>query len=102
MIKIRRGNNVVKVSKKEYENKFKKYGYKIVNEGKEATKKQETERKQNENVVEVIDVDTIPIAEMTKEQLKEYAKKHNIDTTGAQNATQARKMIQKAVRERNA
>lgn len=100
MVTVRKGNKVVTVSKNAFEHLFKKHGYRPVTARKEKNIKEEHNKtEQNEN--QEVDIDTIPISEMTKEQLKEYAKKHNIDTTGAQNATQARKMIQKAVREGN-
>ena len=38
-------------------------------------------------------------SEMSKEQLAEYAKEHNIDTSSARNVREARQIIQKAIRE---
>ena len=45
------------------------------------------------------EVETVPISEMNKEQLAEYAKEHNIDTSSARNVREARQVIQKAIRE---
>lgn len=102
MVTAKRGQHVVKVSKHSYETLFCNKGYRIVGE-EEA--KQETdmidigEFEEEEEEEEVHEVETIPISEMNKEQLAEYAKEHNIDTSGARNVREARQIIQKAIRE---
>lgn len=103
MVTARRGQHTVKVSKRSYETLFRNKGYRIVGE-EEA--KQETDmiatgefEEEEEEEEEVHEVETIPISEMNKEQLAEYAKEHNIDTSGARNVREARQVIQKAIRE---
>lgn len=101
MVVARKGKHQVKVSKSSYETLFKDKGYKLVGEEKKSTTSMmdedfdeeiETEQKQEE-------VETVPISEMSKEQLAEYAKEHNIDTSSARNVREARQIIQKAIRE---
>lgn len=102
LVTIIKGNNVHRVSTKQYENIFKKLGYSIVGQEKPETvdKVEETEAKEEqEEIVTEEDADTVPISEMSKAQLMQFAKVHNIDTRGARNVTEARKIIQKAVRE---
>lgn len=100
MVTARRGQHTVKVSKRSYETLFCNKGYRIVGE-EEA--KQETDMigtgEFEEEAEEEHEVETIPISEMNKEQLAEYAKEHNIDTSGARNVREARQVIQKAIRE---
>ena len=94
MVKIMKGEHAVKVSRRSYETMFKQNGYVIVDETEQNIDDFETEE-------EVVDdsVDTIPISEMNKEQLAEYATKHNIDTTKAKNVREARQIIQKAIQQ---
>lgn len=99
-VEIVRGNAVLKVTEKQYENMYKKLGYKLLN------KTQKEQKLEQKTVVENVEeesenIETIPISEMNKHQLQEYARKHNIDTRNARNVTEARKIIQKAVRESN-
>lgn len=102
MVTIVKGNNVHRVSTKQYENIFKKLGYVIVGqdspEQKDTVEETEAKKEQKEDVAEE-DTDAVPISEMSKAQLMQFAKAHNIDTRGARNVTEARKIIQKAVRE---
>ena len=103
MVTARRGQHIVRVSKHSYETLFRNKEYRIVEDEKEVKPKQETDM----NVGQVVDygelekqeVETVPISEMNKEQLAEYAKEHNIDTSGARNVREARQIIQKAIRE---
>lgn len=102
MVTIVKGNNVHRVSTKQYENIFKKLGYVIVGQDKqesEDTVKETEVKEEREEIVTEEDADTVPISEMNKAQLMQFAKAHNIDTRGARNVTEARKIIQKAVRE---
>ena len=94
MVKIMKGEHTVKVSRRSYETMFKQNGYVIVDETEQNIDDFETEE-------EVVDdsVDTIPISEMNKEQLAEYATKHNIDTSKAKNVREARQIIQKAIQQ---
>lgn len=95
MVNIMKGEHTVKVSRNSYETMFKKNGYVIVDETKQNIDDIEAE----EETVEDDSVDTIPISEMNKEQLAEYATKHNIDTSKAKNVREARQIIQKAIQQ---
>lgn len=98
-----KGSHVVKVSRRSYETSFKKMGYRILGDesGYENLKNKEVdvEKEEQEQEQEEEMIETIPISEMNKEQLAEYAKEHNIDTSGARNVREARQIIQKAIRE---
>lgn len=100
MVTARRGQHTVKVSKHSYETLFRRKGYRIVDDGK-YTEVPDSDEKQAVDYVESEEqeVETVPISEMNKEQLAEYAKEHNIDTSSARNVREARQIIQKAIRE---
>lgn len=98
--------NTIKVSRKTYEHLYKNKGYVLVDDNgvqiREDTHEDvidETEFAEPEQVEQ--EVDEIPISEMNSAQLKQFAKEHNIDTSSANNVKEARRIIQKAVREGN-
>lgn len=98
-VKARRGDHVVKVSRKSFETMYKNHGYVLEGQNR---KPQKEEKKQEviEEVEEATEeVEETPISDMTKEQLAEFAKAHNIDTSAARNVGEARKIVQKAIRE---
>lgn len=95
MVNIMKGEHTVKVSRNSYETMFKKNGYVIVDE----TEQNIDGIVEDEQIEEDDSVDTIPISEMNKEQLAEYATKHNIDTSKAKNVREARQIIQKAIQQ---
>lgn len=95
MVNIMKGEYTVKVSRQSYETMFKKNGYIIVDE----TEQNIDDIVEDEQIEEDDSVDTIPISEMNKEQLMEYAEKHNIDTSKAKNVREARQIIQKAIQQ---
>jgi len=95
MVNIMKGEHTVKVSRQSYETMFKKNGYVIVDE----TEQNIDDIVEDEQIEEGDSVDTIPISEMNKEQLMEYAEKHNIDTSKAKNVREARQIIQKAIQQ---
>ena len=95
MVNIMKGEHTVKVSRNSYETMFKKNGYVIVDE----TEQNIDDIVEDEQIEEDDSVDTIPISEMNKEQLAEYATKHNIDTSKAKNVREARQVIQKAIQQ---
>lgn len=98
MVVAQRGQRFIKVSRRAYETMFRDKGYRIVQDDDEPKKvMNETEGFVEEP--EEKEVDKIPVAEMNKEQLAEYAKEHNIDTSAARNVREARQIIQKAMRE---
>ena len=94
--------NKLKVTMKQYENKYKRLGY-MIDGG--SMKTEEVEEPEHEVVEQNIieedseDIESIPISEMNKEQLAEYATKHNIDTSKAKNVREARQIIQKAIQQ---
>lgn len=99
-VTVERLGKRTRIPKKTYEKKFKRLGYKLISEDKaemEETKDEVTEEvdetEQND------ELETTPISEMNKEQLVAFAKKHNIDTRSAKNVTEARKIIQKHIRD---
>ena len=100
MVTARRGQHTVKVSKHSYETLFRNKGYRIV-EDKKGAVILDTDEEQivDYEESEEQEVETVPISEMNKEQLAEYAKEHNIDTSSARNVREARQIIQKAIRE---
>ena len=99
-VTVERLGKRTRIPKKTYEKKFKKLGYKLVSEDK--TEMEETKDEVTEYVDETEqndELETTPISEMNKEQLVAFAKKHNIDTRSAKNVTEARKIIQKHIRD---
>ncbi len=99
-LKIARGSRITKVSRSQYENIYKKLGYRIIEEYNSELTNEENEEPEEETENEAEeDIESIPISEMTKEQLAAYALKHNIDTKGARNVSEARRIIQRANRE---
>lgn len=91
MVHIRRGKEQIKVSGKTYEHIYKPMGYRIVkNHGEDkAVKNGKGEGGQFD----------VPISEMTKEQLREFADAHGIDTSGARNLKEAQRIVRDALRE---
>lgn len=101
MITAKKGDSIIKVSKRSFETMFKDKGYAIVSD--EATEKVENVIEEPIVEEEVVKTETeeTPISEMNKEQLMEYAKEHGIDTSKARNVREARQIIQKVIREKN-
>jgi hypothetical protein len=95
-----KGKNEIKVSEKAFENVFKQKGYVLKHSAQKVVKVDEAEIDEHEETKTEgeIDLDTIPISDMNKEQLMQYAKEHNIDTKGAKNVSDARRIIQAAKR----
>ena len=100
MVTARKGDSIIKVSKRSFETMFKDKGYMLVSD--EATEKVETVAEPSiEEEVVGVETEETPISEMNKEQLMEYAKEHGIDTSRARNVREARQIIQKAIRDKN-
>lgn len=100
MVTAIRNGHKIKVSRSAYETLFKPKGYKEVSRRFETVSEAVDEPKEVESdVKEEVDINEIPISEMTKTQLMQYAQAHGIDTSGANNVAQARKIIQRHVRE---
>ena len=99
MIHARRGDHVVKVSQKMFDNILKDCGYELCG--------QETCSPVANTDIEDFDlpvdntsaddvIETTPISEMNKEMLIEYANRHNIDFTDITTVKEMRKAIQEA------
>lgn len=104
MLTIKKGDIITKVSRQSYEKIFKRRGYKVIGDDApktEATQesKQEPEAEAVTEIEQPVDVDEIPVSEMTKEQLAEFATKHGIDTSAARNVREARQAVQKWIRD---
>lgn len=101
MVTARKGDSIIKVSKRSFETMFKDKGYAIVSD--EATEKVENVIEEPIVEEEVVKTETeeTPISEMNKEQLMEYSKEHGIDTSKARNVREARQIIQEVIREKN-
>ena len=94
--------NMLKVTMKQYENKYKRLGYMIVGSSMKTEEVEEPEHEVVEqNIIEEDseDIESMPISEMNKEQLMRFAKVHNINTKSAKNVAEARRIIQRAVKE---
>lgn len=105
MVEAYKGKRRIRVSRNAFENIFKKQGYEEVTPvvAKEQPILGEEQEKGFSEVADETepDVETIPISDMNKEQLMQYAKEHNIDTKGAKSVADARKIIQAEVKRRN-
>ena len=106
MLTIKKGDIITKVSKQSYEKIFKRKGYKVIGDDAPKTEaaqksKQEPEAEAEEATAteQSVNVDEIPVSEMTKEQLAEFATKHGIDTSTARNVREARQAVQKWIRD---
>ena len=99
MIHARRGDHVVKVSQKMFDNVLKDCGYELCG--------QETCSPVANTDIDDFDlpvdntsaddvIETTPISEMNKEMLIEYANRHNIDFTDITTVKEMRKAIQEA------
>lgn len=95
-----RNKHYIKVSKSAYDSIFKKKGYRLVDEAKKE-KTEEFASDYTEEVEQEVAETEIPVSEMNKEQLMKYAEEHGIDTSSAKNVGEARKIIQKAIREQH-
>lgn len=100
-VDIVRGQHYARVSQNMFDSYYKKMGYRKVRESRktEKTEKYTDPFADAEERKESVDIDTIPISEMTGEQLKEYAAKHEIDISGTRSAKDARRVIQKHIQE---
>lgn len=85
-----RGSDRFKMSRQTYENVYKRMGFRL----------EKTKHEDVGEVPEEVDngVSDVPISEMTKEQLKEFADMHNIDTSSATNLKEARRIVRDAIR----
>lgn len=104
MVIIEKRGVRAKVSRQSYERMFKNKGFRIVGEDtvkEKAMEKQPGPEKQETKTEETneTNVDEIPVSEMSKEQLAEFASRHNIDTSSARNVREARQIVQKWMRE---
>lgn len=100
MIVAQRAGKYVKVSRNTYESVYKDKGFRIVGEKRASRKEAAREEKKRDTEIEQDDFDGVPISEMSKDQLAEYAKKHNIDTSHAKSVSDARRIIREEIKRR--
>lgn len=93
-VNIIKGDNTIRVTRSSFENYFKSNGYKIIDTEKEYALKVNNEPSEEE------ELETIPISDMNKEQLKLFATSHGIDTSRAKNVNEARKIIREEMEKR--
>lgn len=99
MVIAKRAGRTVKVSRQAYEAFYRKAGYKVVQDEETNKVKKQQDKEENMDVVEE-EYETTPISDMSKEQLMEYARHNNIDTSGAKNVSEARRIIKDEVKRR--
>lgn len=102
MVNAHKGDVRVRIPKSVYEKQFRKLGYildSVDGAKQEKEYEEETDKVVDSEAVEENDLETIPISEMNKEQLAEYAERHGIDTSGCRNVREARQLIQRMRRE---
>lgn len=87
------GRSFHKVTDAVYNKRMKKLGYCIVSDMPEKTEELKEEVKE----VATIEEPEIPISDMSKEELAEFARENGIDTSGATNVRQARTIISAAI-----
>lgn len=111
MVNARKNKVRIRVSRNAYEKYYRKLGYIITSvDGVDGMEEQKEEHsgfnagegesvEEPEQNKEEDELETIPISEMNKEQLAEYAERHGIDTSGCRNVREARQLIQRMRRE---
>ena len=99
MVKITNGVSTLVVTRGAYEGIYKSQGYSISGDlaVKPVEKVVEPEQK-TDKVNELIEK---PISQWTKEEVKEFASKNNIDISGTKNANEAKAIIKKFIDEMN-
>lgn len=99
-VSIRKGKRSLRVSQKAYESIYYKNGYRKIDgsDTEKAPAIEETEEIKLPGEDAEQDINSIPISDMTKAQLMEFAKEHNIDTSSARNVREAREIIREALR----
>lgn len=86
------GRSFHKVTDTVYNKRMKKLGYRIVSDMPEKTEELEEVKE-----AATIEEPEIPISDMSKEELAEFARENGIDTSGATNVRQARTIISAAI-----
>lgn len=114
MIKIQKGKTVLKVPKGAFDAIYKKYGWKCesdVRSEEESKAKKAKKSKKKPEKPEIIEEETAeeleaeetptedseavtPLSEMSLNELKAFAKEHNIDISGASKAADIRGIIE--------
>ena len=96
------GKTFHKVTDTVYNKRMKKMGYYIVSGGyqkQEIPMGEPVQKDVMEKEPEAVTIEEpeIPVSDMSKEELAEFAKEHNIDTSKATNVRQARAIINAAI-----
>lgn len=97
-VKMKRGNDIKRVpeSVSQY---YKRFGYRIVDENKKNIRTPD-DVSESDISEGTSNVGSIPISEMTKDQLREFAEMNDIDTSKARNIREARDIIRHIMKER--
>lgn len=98
MVEAVRGGKKVRVSESAFEAIYRGKGFRILGDKLKEKSGVLSEVKMQDD--DLSDVDSIPISDMSKEQLAEYAKRHNIDTSSAKTVSEARKIVKNVIRGR--
>lgn len=98
MVTAKRGKSTITVSNDAFEKIFKPKGYKVVGITDNTSKNDFSFDKEPLLDNNRSEIDSIPISEMNNEQLKEYARLHNIDISKTKSAAEARKAIRAYLR----
>lgn len=102
MVNVIIGNEIRKVSKSAYEKMFKPNGYRLADGGFSESVEIEEEQPIDVEAEEIPEYnEEIPISQMNKSQLADFAKEHGIDTHSARTVQEARKIIQDAIKKQN-
>lgn len=99
-VKVTNGHNTHRVSEGAYNAYYKPQGYYIVNEEMEEQERFDSFIQSDaEEDKELELLSTTPVSEMSKEQLKRYAKFLGVDLTGVRNTAQVRERINLKIKE---
>ena len=95
------GRTFHKVSEKVFQHSMRKLGYRVVDDNyyKEPVeqKSESVEVSETSEEKQTMEEPEIPVSDMSKEELMEYAKRNGINTSQATNVRQARAIISAAI-----
>lgn len=91
-VKIRKGNDIKRIPKS-VSQYYKRFGYRIIEDDSDPSMTNDDHERNNS-------VESIPLSEMTKDQLREFAEINGIDTSKARNIGEARNIIRRVLKER--
>lgn len=97
MIKIKKGNKVMTVTKAAYKNFFINTEWVMVDESTAEVVEDATEQTDDDSEGWDDEEVTKPISEMTMEELETYANEHGIDISGGSTAKQVKAIIKATI-----